>query len=557
MRAKIAKRRNKEHLLHLLSNSEKYNYHIKEKLDIENKICELMPNRRSWRKIGFAARYTKGIKINSIDKNIKTLITTIKWYESNNPTADFLVRLNEFTADVQNSINDINYRITKPNIIPKLKDPRKDSNNVCRPISNYNLKDKIIISLVNKYLTDLLDGFFYKNSLAFRAPFYEKNEKKCLNHHDSIKLIKSYIESNSISDIWVSECDMRKFFDTVDHKVIEKQFNKLMIKAFKKFPEYFDSNAVKIFRNYLDSYSFNHNVYPLNRKQEYFDEFGIPDGSFGWVEDELKKENYYKNVYTEKIGIPQGGALSGLIANIVLDIADRSLNIYAKSNDFLYLRYCDDMIILSTSKKDSQNSTSKYVSCLKQLRLVPHKFEEVESNSKEYWKTKSKAPYQWKYSDGIQWIGFVGYEINRHGFTRVRISSLKKEMSKQCKVIIEAKKAIDDKQRRASRGYIEESIIHRLIGMSIGRMSLWNYEEPINDLCWINGFTEINKNPNSIKQHKALDKNRNKHFKEFLRTLGKMEEIDGKPIDIKNSRQQIYYGKPFSYYYQAIEKTTR
>ena len=555
MRAKIAKKRNKHHLLHLLSTSENYNYHNRERTAIENEICDLLPSRRNWKKLSAKNRYTKnGAKINSIDKNIKSLITTIKWYESNDPNADFLIKLNAFINKVHKSIDDLTFELSKPYVIPVLKESKKTKNNICRPISNYGLLDKIIISLTNKYFTDLFDGFFYHTSLAFRAPKTINGKKVSIEHHDALKRIKNFIGDRTNQNLWVSECDMKKFFDTVDHNVIETQFNRIMLKVYKTRPEYFDNRAINIFRSYLNSYAFNKDVLTLNTNQDYFKEHGIEDGEFGWVEDEILNKNYYKSINNERIGIPQGGALSGLIANIVLNVADKNLSQFTDSGDFLYLRYCDDMLIVCSSKSECRDSKNLYYSSLEKLRLVPHSFKTVERNNKDYWKTKSKEPYLWDQTNGIKWIGFVGYEINREGEVRIRKSSLKKEMTKQFKVINEARKAIKDNQRRVKKGYIKESIVNRLIGMSVGRISLWNYDIPINDLCWINGFSEVNKNSHSSKQHRALDRNRNKHFRNFMKELEKMPKIEHANSGNTKSRRLIYYGKPFSYFYQSLEK---
>ena len=92
--------------------------------------------------------------------------------------------------------------------------------------------------------------------------------------------------------------------------------------------------------------------------------------------------------------------------------------------------------------------------------------------------------------------------------------------------------------------------------MAVGRVSMWNYKNGINDLCWINGFSEINDNPIFISQLKRLDKNRNKHFKRFKYKIRELEneENDKENIDLKTNRQLIYFGKPFSDYYRTIAK---
>jgi hypothetical protein len=45
--------------------------------------------------------------------------------------------------------------------------------------------------------------------------------------------------------------------------------------------------------------------------------------------------------------VPQGGAHSCLIANLILDLADKEvcLSLQSSQGDSVYLRYCDDIII--------------------------------------------------------------------------------------------------------------------------------------------------------------------------------------------------------------------
>ncbi|MCT4590678.1 MAG: hypothetical protein N4A71_22820 [Carboxylicivirga sp.] len=198
-----------------------------------------------------------------------------------------------------------------------------------------------------------------------------------------------------------------------------------------------------------------------------------------------------------------------------------------------------------------------YHKSLLDLKLVPHSFETISSYCKCFWKSKSKRPYKWgeKRDGNIPWIGFVGYEINFNGNIRIRKSSLKKEMSKQVEVINSAYDAIKENTKRATDKYIEESVIHRLIGMSVGRVTMWNYENGINDLCWINGFSELTQNESVSIQLKRLDRNRNKYFRQFKRKVRAIKVNAEKQVNTKTNRQKIYFGKPFSYYYQSYEKS--
>lgn len=551
IRAKLAKNKNKEHLIHLLSSNEKYNYHIRKD---ENEILKFFPSRKKWKKLGINNRVKNGRKLNSIEKNIQSLLITIKWYEKNEPNANFLIHLNNFISDVQTSIYDINYKIETPETYPKVKGEKNNKENICRPISLFKLKDRIIISLINKYFTDLFDDLFYNNSMAFRTVKQTETGTVNITHHDAIKRIVEYKNKMNSKHIWVSECDMKKFYDTVNHTQIKKSFRKFINKSKKSFPDYYDVNAERIFYLYLDSYTFNKCVYPLNKTQSYFDKNNIKNGKFEWVEKDLLN-GHYKRLGNAKIGVPQGGALSGLIANIVLHYSDTIVNKYANEN-LLYIRYCDDMIIMHTNKNECKKITQAYSNSLGNLKLIPHEFKQIKAYDKSFWKSKSKEVYKWTYynnNKNVPWIGFVGYEINYDGRIRIRKSSIKKEMTKQVKVINEAYKAIYN-NKRASNKYIEESIIHRLIGMSVGRVNLWNFDNGVNDLCWINGFNEINDNPLLATQLKRLDRNRNKYFKRFKNKIKEIEMDEDNEISFESNRQIVYYGKPFSYYYQAIEK---
>jgi len=553
-RAKIAKQRNKKHLIHLLTKNKKYNYHVRKLNDTEKQLQQLLPSRRKWKKLGKKPRYRNGQKLNSVDNNYKALQKTIDYYKKTNPSEPFLKNLNKFIIEVQKSVKDESFSFSKPEIYPKLKNDKRSNNNY-RPISLFSLKDKLIISLINKYFTDIFDEYFPDCSFAFRAPQKINGERKILFHHDTIRKILDYQKKFKGQQLWIAECDMEKFYDTVNHTIIKKSFRRLIHKVKRNKPECYDSNAERIFYKYLDCYKFNKDVFPEKKSSEIFKNFNIKKGKFGWPIKDLKKF-YYKSFNNAKIGVPQGGALSGLIANIVLDCTDRKI-LKNKDKDLLYIRYCDDMIIMHPDKMKCKEALSLYKDALCKLKLIPHKFEGKLTNT-SFWEAKSKKPYKWCGIEqgGFPWIGFVGYEIHYNGFIRARKKSLKKEMKKQYEVVNEVKLAIKNNNRRKSIKEIEESVIHRLIGMSVGRVEIWNYKTVKNDMCWVTGFSELNDNKYSRIQLKRLDKCRNKLIWKLKRELSKYNEDNYVPKE-KDKRKKhsiAYYGKPFSYYYQVIER---
>ncbi|MBK8342945.1 MAG: RNA-directed DNA polymerase [Bacteroidetes bacterium] len=233
----------------------------------------------------------------------------------------------------------------------------------------------------------------------------------------------------------MAECDMEKFFDTVNHKIAKVLYDELVNQCKELYSNLDLSQPSYLFRQFLDCYAFNINV-PLPEDAQYWDSYDIPNGNFKWVLKEIEDLGYYENVANERIGIPQGGALSGLIANIMLNVADKVM----LQTGVSYLRFCDDMIILHPDKVTCSIAKELYVNTLKGLKLVPHNFKsEAEltakrmTTSKErkklgsisfesFWKVKSKGPYKWgAIEEGcFPWIGFVGYEIHHQGHVRVR-----------------------------------------------------------------------------------------------------------------------------------------
>jgi hypothetical protein len=312
-----------------------------------------------------------------------------------------------------------------------------------------------------------------------------------------------------------------------------------------------DKRAKRIFISYLNCYNFYNCVRKLNGNEEYFRDKRVPAGEFEWVEEDLRK--IYSDKDIVEIGIPQGGALSGLIANIVLDYADRKI---LKLNDenLLYVRYCDDMIIMHTDKRKCGIALSKYMEALKKLGLFPHEIGN-ESCPKDFWKSKSKGPYEWC-EENVPWVGFVGYEINRSGEIRVRKKSLKKEKDKQKKLIDNVILAIKG-NLRSSKNTVIESALNRLIGMAVGRVELWNYKYYKNDMCWAKGFNLLNDNKYSRAQVKSLDRSRRKNLMRLYKALYNIDDSNVKKKDKEVGRKIIFYGKPFSYFYQVIEKNSK
>jgi len=101
---------------------------------------------------------------------------------------------------------------------------------------------------------------------------------------------------------------------------------------------------------------------------------------------------------------------------------------------------------------------------------------------------------------------------------------------------------------------ILESLHNRLIGMSVGRVTLWNYQKYEIVHCWLAEFPLLDKNKWTVAQLKGMDRHREK---ELYKAMKFLEGIEcGKRSKNKEGvrRKDHYYGKAYSYYGQAFKE---
>jgi RNA-directed DNA polymerase len=120
--------------------------------------------------------------------------------------------------------------------------------------------------------------------------------------HDAVKAARAYVQSGKRV---VVDVDLAKFFDRVNHDIL---IDRLRRRAD-------DAGVIRLVRAYLNA--------------------GIMDGGV---------------VHERHLGTPQGGPLSPLLANVLLDEVDKAL----EARGYSFARYADDCNVYVSSKRAGQ-----------------------------------------------------------------------------------------------------------------------------------------------------------------------------------------------------------
>jgi Reverse transcriptase (RNA-dependent DNA polymerase) len=511
-----------------------------------SELDKYFPPRRQWLRLRKSERKKRGsIKIyqHALERTVLALMR-----DSRHALAPWLVELNQLIAELRYfALMNPSYGMSQP----QMAFVKKPKGNEYRSIANYGLRDQIVGGLCAKYLRVVFDQDFSDSAFAFRVA---GNNSKVPTHHDAVEQLLKMRRRFQDQPLWVAECDIRGFYDSVHHDKARAAFMLACERAAERKITV-DSRAIVIFEAYLASYSFNG---VARREFNEIRERKYPNGILKWPEDALKQ--IWPNLESEPIGVPQGGALSCLIANLVLDHCDRAV-LSEGTYDLFYARYCDDMIIASPHQELCKEAFTRYIVALKGVALPKHDVKTIDSYTKQVWNDKSKGPYRWTKpicKGDVPWVGFVGYQVRYDGLMRIRPDSLRKELQKQVEVagsLLRSLRQRKGKNRkedvllhkhgiRRTKGQIIFRLRQRLIAMSVGRRFLNSVTGKLSEQCWTAGFEQLNERPFVLSQLKKLDRGRERQISRVIKAVRTLKvDAEGRPL----GNEPKYWGRPFSY----------
>ena len=413
------------------------------KMTVAEQIFMLMPPRDSWRRPQKKDRVqTDGERKSSKQVLTRSIAQTIKKHRKIYDNFPYLQRLDLFIANLRKDITgDAPLEFNSIKIVGKKKKVDSDNVTILRPICVFeSLREKLLIALASKYLSEAFDPLLHEEILSYRPlrKYHNSEEPVITDRDNAIENLQEYRNRHKRQNIYVAECDIQKYFDTINHDIIRNCFAKFAENAHTLCPGFEYRCVKRILDAYLDSYSFYKNVLVENEKLMLCEsprKYESPKDIL-FIERGCYTLEEFKSS-TDRIGIPQGGALSGLISNVVLSTVDNESILQRNDPHRFFCRYGDDIILMHTSRKECERLINRYCNALTEHKLLYHDFVSVAdpklrkpdgSVRSALWDVKSRSPFLWgrnnEEQEQVDWIGFLGYEIRYTGEVRIRRSSL-------------------------------------------------------------------------------------------------------------------------------------
>ena len=411
------------------------------------KLNRMMPPRRSW----VRPRKNKREKLKLPNKANdtckiaeKALFMTIKRdreLQEAGTAFPYLDEMKDFFKKIRDRLAGSELSFDKPELLPIFKSEKRMPDGkldiTCRPLAAYQLlEDKIILAVTRLYLAKYLDKYLHNNILSYRpARNFGDKDHHVTDFNDGINLIQDFCKKHNVP-IYVADCDIKKFYDCFSHSVVIQCFERILARAC--FGDEAQKQVMRVLKAYLDSYNFYTNVWEFSQNKpnifhklhrKYHDPKGDKNNyHIDWV-DEIRDLPIDEQCQR---GVPQGGALSLMIANVVLNDVDQVI-VEHDDPDRLFIRYCDDMILMHTDRDECARLIQAYADALTDHGLYYHGFKHVEKDSKKpqkttpaFWQAKSHHTFLWADGEGEanRYIGFLGYEARRNGNMRLRRSNM-------------------------------------------------------------------------------------------------------------------------------------
>ena len=187
----------------------------------------------------------------------------------------------------------------KPNPVRRVEIP-KETKGEFRKLGVPTVVDRVFQQAITQVLSPIYEKQFSENSYGFRP---------CRSAHDALKQCQTNVNDGYV---YVVDMDLEKFFDTVcQSKLIE-----VLSRTIK------DGRVISLIHKYLNAGVISRGVFEKT-----------------------------------EVGMPQGGPLSPLLSNIMLNELDKELT----HRGHRFVRYADDCMIFCKSRKSAERTLENII----------------------------------------------------------------------------------------------------------------------------------------------------------------------------------------------------
>lgn len=268
--------------------------------------------------------------------------------------------------------------------------------------------DRYIYSYYSYLLNQEYNKYLQLHDMNMSVVAYRDNLKK--NNIHFAKIAFDYIRESQ--ECYVIIGDFSHFFDSLDHKYLKEQICTVL--GSERLPD----DYYAVFKN-ITQYSIweltdllklnglqdtEHDIHTLNNRPKVLDK----------TEFKKYKREYVKK-HLEDFGIPQGSAISAVLANVYMIKADEEIVRYVSGYNGLYMRYSDDFIIILPHLSESEFNVALRM-IVKMIKTVPRLLLQEEKTQlfkyKEGKLQSCNALFLNKIKNGKNEIDYLGFTFN-------------------------------------------------------------------------------------------------------------------------------------------------